>query len=279
MTIALPVQSKLKAAFPVRNLKFAFDASPRYWFDANPFYSHMLNGMSAIFPQGELYLIEILRKVRTRIDNPQLQADISAFIGQEAMHSKEHTAFNRYADQHGIDIGTLEFYMVQLYTLMKKGLPDMQHMAIGCAIEHCTATLGAQLLRSAAWNERMRGPLRELWLWHAIEENEHKAVYFDAYIAAGGGYLNRVVWMVIAGSGLVGLAAHHCLRLLYADQQLSALLNIKALARIFHPQTGLFNLRVLGEFIDYYRPSFHPNDHDTKALESMWRERMQLKTA
>ena len=41
----------------------------------------------------------------------------------------------------------------------------------------------------------MRGELRPdrapLWLWHALEEAEHKAVAFDVYRAAGGGYVRR----------------------------------------------------------------------------------------
>ncbi|WP_410210336.1 metal-dependent hydrolase [Aquirhabdus sp.] len=278
MPITMNSVPKVKSSFPVRNIKFNFESSPRYWFDHDPLFSHLLNGLSGIFPQGELFLITTLRTVRQGIKDSQLQADISAFIGQEAMHSKEHTAFNRYADQHDIDIETLERQMKRFYTLMDRILPAMHRMAIGCAIEHCTATLGAELLRSDDWHQRMVGPLRELWVWHALEENEHKAVFFDAYQAAGGGYLKRVTWMAISGSVLVGLAIHNCVRLLHADQKLLSRQHLKSIAKGFHPRTGIFNLSVMNGFIDYFYPSFHPFDHDTQQLEQHWRQQLQLKS-
>ncbi len=35
-----------------------------------------------------------MRNVRDKVSDPQLQAQIAAFIGQEAMHSKAHGEFN-----------------------------------------------------------------------------------------------------------------------------------------------------------------------------------------
>lgn len=90
---------RLIASFPVRRLSFDFTSSKRYWFDNDAYFTHLMNAMSAIFPQGELMLIEALRNIRDKIDDPMLQAEISAFIGQEAMHAKEHLAFNRYVDE------------------------------------------------------------------------------------------------------------------------------------------------------------------------------------
>ncbi|MGH8460070.1 MAG: metal-dependent hydrolase [Stenotrophobium sp.] len=259
-------------------MSFKFQESARYWFDNDPYFTHFMNAMSGIFPQGERYLMEALREIREQIENPALQADIRAFIGQEAMHSNEHTAFNRYADEQGIDIGALEQRMNRIYTLLKKWLPTMHNMAIGCAIEHTTATLGAELLRRDDWNRRMKGPVAELWLWHALEENEHKAVFMDAYRAAGGGYGLRAFYMASAGSILAILIAHNLLRLVQADGNLSARRLIKFLWTFAGPK-GLVSARVIREFLDYYRPGFHPRDHDTRLLEQQWRDRMSLSSA
>jgi len=267
---------RLKASFPVRRLSFDFTSSKRYWFDNNAYFTHLMNAMSAIFPQGELMLIEALRNIRDKIDDPLLQAEISAFIGQEAMHAKEHLAFNRYADEQHINIDKLQNEVKDLYAIMQKILPSMHIMSIGCAIEHITATLGAELLRNDDWNNRLVGPVAELWLWHAVEENEHKAVFFDAYVASGGGYVSRIFYMTIAGSILTFLIANNTRRLLKADRMLS-LQGIAQFLKEGVGHRGLLTLQTVKDFLDYYRPDFHPFDHDTKALEKLWQQRLDLK--
>lgn len=267
--------TRTQGSFPVRRMSFRFQNSARYWFDDSPYFTHFMNAMSGIFPQGERWLMESLREIREQIGDPALLADIRAFIGQEAMHSNEHLAFNRYADEQGIDIATTERQMNRIYDLLRKYLPVMHNMAIGCAIEHTTATLGAELLRNEAWNQRMKGPVAQLWLWHALEENEHKAVFMDAYRAAGGGYALRAFYMSTAGSILALLIAGHTLRLLQADGKLSGRQLIRFLWAFAGPK-GFVNARVIREFLDYYRPGFHPRDRDTQALEQQWREHMQL---
>ncbi|MFW2057991.1 metal-dependent hydrolase [Acinetobacter haemolyticus] len=269
------IANRLKATFPVRRLSFDFKSSKRFWFGNDAYFTHLMNAMSAVFPQGELMLIESLRKIRGAIDDPELQAEISAFIGQEAMHAKEHMAFNRYADEQQIHIENLQDEVKNLYAYMQKILPPMHIMAIGCAIEHITATLGAQLLRCDEWNQRLSGPVGELWLWHAVEENEHKAVFFDAYVAAGGGYLSRIFYMALAGSIVTFLIANNARRLLQAEK----LLSMKGIAQFLYQATGeggLITWKVVKDFMDYYRPRFHPFQHDTKALEQLWHTRLQL---
>ena len=65
--------------------------------------------MSTLFPEGEAYFVRSVRALRHQIqDNPQLDKDIGAFIGQEAMHSKEHHAFHQSAEQFGLDPASLE---------------------------------------------------------------------------------------------------------------------------------------------------------------------------
>ncbi|AMQ90552.1 hypothetical protein ASQ50_18710 [Marinobacter sp. LQ44] len=65
--------------------------------------THVFNGMSALFPDGERFFVASVRAVREAVNDPQLQKDISAFIGQEAMHAKEHEKFNRGATENGYD--------------------------------------------------------------------------------------------------------------------------------------------------------------------------------
>lgn len=269
------IASHKKASFPVRRLSFDFNHAARYWFDGDSYLTHMMNAMSGICPQGELMLIEALRNIRGQIEDEALQAEMSAFIGQEAMHAREHSAFNRYAAEQGIDIAQLEAEMKWVYLWMQKLLPSMHIMAVGCAVEHITATLGAALLRDDHWSRLLHGPVGQLWLWHAVEENEHKAVFFDAYVAAGGGYALRAFYMALAGSIVALLIVNNMRRLLAGDRQLS-LTGIAGFCRRISGRHGLLNRQTMSDFADYFRRNFHPFDHDTKALEQLWQQRLGL---
>ena len=103
MTIA---QNLTTNRFPVRRMDFDFSAVDRYWFKGDAGLTHFMTALSTLFPVGERFFVDAVRAVRYHEaikDNVDLQAQISAFIGQEAMHSKEHHAMNRHAEQFGYE--------------------------------------------------------------------------------------------------------------------------------------------------------------------------------
>ncbi|WP_417545759.1 metal-dependent hydrolase [Marinobacter sp.] len=61
-----------------------------------PFYqlhpSFLFSGLK--FPDGEQQFINVVRLYRDRIEDPKLKAEIRGFIGQEALHSREHKDYN-----------------------------------------------------------------------------------------------------------------------------------------------------------------------------------------
>ncbi|MBA1914568.1 metal-dependent hydrolase, partial [Escherichia coli] len=75
--------------------------------------THFMTALSALFPAGEKFFIDSVRAVRNHPklkDNEVLQKEISAFIGQEAMHTQEHVGFNASAQKYGHDVDTLDRY-------------------------------------------------------------------------------------------------------------------------------------------------------------------------
>ena len=64
--------------------------------------------------------------------------------------------------------------------IAKKFSPERQ-LAKTCALEHFTAMLAELMLEEPEFLEGMDQRMLPLWLWHAVEESEHKAVAFDVY--------------------------------------------------------------------------------------------------
>ncbi|MCY1541658.1 putative metal-dependent hydrolase [compost metagenome] len=47
----------------------------------------------------------------------------------------------------------------------------------------------------------------------------------------------------------------------------------RGLKTLFGPRNGYFP-KMIKPYLDYYRPGFHPLDHETKALEKRWKARL-----
>ena len=263
------------ASFPVRRMDFSFSDSQKFWFAGAPFMSHFMNNLSSLFPYGEKFFVDSVRAVRNEVTEPQLKKDISAFIGQEAMHSKEHAAYNDYAAKHGIDLERLELRIKVLLEWITKISTKKHRLAATCALEHFTATMAEQLLQREDLTTQMNDPkLYQLWMWHAIEENEHKAVCYDVYQQVYGGYFTRTIMMAITTLIFVGVIGWFQVHLLRKDGQLFNWRSWgKGLKMLFGPRNG-FLTKLLLPYLDYYRPGFHPLDHDSKALEQRWRHRL-----
>ncbi len=273
----MTAQAKIKASFPVRRMDFEFNDVPKYWFHDDPFLTHFLSNLSSLFPEGEFFFVTSMRNVRDQIADPVMQKEVSAFIGQEAMHSKEHKVFNDYATANGIDVDYFHRRVGKLLKFGHKILSHKQQVAVTCALEHFTATIASQLMKRTDWNERMNDPvMRKMWLWHAVEESEHKSVCYDAYQQLyKNSYGTRASAMVAAMVILAAVVADQQVRLMKQDGQL---FNFKSWATGL---TGLFGRKgfltqVMPELFDYFRPGFHPEDYDTDALEKKYKEMLEL---
>ena len=154
------------------------------------------------------------------------------------------------------------------------------HLTATTALEHFTATIASELLTNPHIQELMKDDtMRYMWLWHAVEENEHKAVAYDVYQGIFGtgvkSYGLRSIALVIAMSMILVNQVQFTLRLLKADKKL----NLKELTMIYKfaysPSKGIIT-GLAGEMLAYFRPRFHPNDLDTVALSDKWKAKLGL---
>ena len=152
---------------------------------------------------------------------------------------------------------------------MKKYIPAIDRLAVTCAVEHFTAIMAHDLLEHPERSEGVDERFKQLWRWHAIEETEHKAVAFDVYQTAKGGYLRRAFNMLI-------VTLMFCLRasivqgiFLWKDGKLFSPSTWIDGAKFYFGKGGLVR-SIWKNYIDYYRPSFHPWDHDNREYLESW---------
>ncbi|WP_375037085.1 metal-dependent hydrolase [Acinetobacter sp. RW6] len=293
MNAKVNITNRAGASFPVRRMNFDFNDVPEYWMNGSAGLTHFMTALSALFPAGEKFFIDSVRAVRYHPsikDDEALQKEISAFIGQEAMHTQEHVNFNASAQKFGHDIETLEKFtdtaiQTAIKTFVKIVKPfgmtkDMVDLTATTALEHFTATIASQLLVNKHIQELMTDEtMSTMWYWHAIEENEHKAVAFDVYEGVFGkgvkAYALRTSSLVFAMTLIFLIQSSFVLRLLKQDKKL----NLDELSVIYKyaysPSKGIIT-GMAKEMLAYFKPGFHPNDLDTVGLLKTWKAKLGL---
>lgn len=208
--------------FRPRRVQFDYSATPHQWLPDDPRTMHVFNVLHLLLPAGEDWFCDVYRTALPHITDDDLRRDVKAFIGQEATHARAHSIVLDHLDAIGIDHRPFTrvvrggFHQVRPRTapgwlpapiarwLERQYLLDQ--LAGIAAIEHFTAVMGWWMLMSpglddAGADEQMLGLLR----WHGAEEVEHRSVAFDAYGALGGGYLRRVLWMLVVFAGIFSI--------------------------------------------------------------------------
>jgi predicted metal-dependent hydrolase len=158
--------------------------------------------------------------------------------------------------------------------LRKRLAPAKANLTATDALEHFTATLAELVLSSDQIREQMGADaVRELFVWHAPEESEHKAVAFDLYKAVGGGERLRVWTMnffrygFVLGMGLAVVLSRLRDRKTYRRGVLR-----KSWKRI--KVSPIMDPALWAQLKDYNRPDFHPDDSDTTELVVTWRAKL-----
>lgn len=262
---------------PVRRTRFQKQAHQvRHYAQQSPLLSHWFTALSLTFPAGEQFFVHSVRQVRHLIDDEELQARISAFIGQEAMHAQAHQAFNQSLDDtHYPIMHYAELTANGLEQL--KNLSARRQLAATVAYEHFTALFAAQFLKKPRLFNGFDPNLQQLWLWHAVEEIEHKSVAFDVYqqLYANVAQRRRSMRTVSVAFvlGLTAMTAH----LMWLDRKHS-LFSLKAMGLNLRDALSLVGLfvQIAPEYLQFYRRDFHPNQHNHEALLTQWRQHLQL---
>lgn len=143
-------------------------ATPRWWFNGDPFGTAVMNALSLTFPDGERFFIQSVKRF-AKDAPPNLAADIRAFTVQEGAHTREHMAFNAITERAGYRTAEIEAYVAQRLGIAR-ARPPLAQLAATMALEHFTAAFAHRLLADPDLLKGSPHDLARLWRWHSIEE-------------------------------------------------------------------------------------------------------------
>ncbi|MDQ0323600.1 putative metal-dependent hydrolase [Pararhizobium capsulatum DSM 1112] len=160
-----------------RDIRFGIVENPiRNWFAGDFQKTVLLDGLSIFLPEGERYFIRSLKHYAPKLADKELAAEINGYAVQEAFHTREHMDYNRALTKLGYDVEAMER---PVRVGLARDTSPILRLVVTCAIEHLTATLSAVTLRHPELLADAAPSYRRLWMWHALEELEHKAVALD----------------------------------------------------------------------------------------------------
>ena len=245
-------------------------APPRWWLAGDPVATAFFNALSASFPQGERFFMDAVRPYRDAAE-PKLAEQIAAFLVQEAVHSREHLAFNRRLAEQGYDFGPIDTFLKERFDFGRR-LPPLDRLCATIALEHFTAILAHAFLSDGDDLAQAPAETKRMWQWHAIEEIEHKAVAFDTFQFATRDFsplrrwwtrCSSMVMTTILFFQFIGVGVREFFRHDGIDTPRSW----RALLRYLWIRPGIMR-RAAPAYFAYFKPGFHPWRVDDRALIS-----------
>lgn len=240
----------------------------RLWHGGSAEATAVYNALSTTFPKGEAFFVESVRKFRDGAP-PKLAEEIKGFTTQEAIHSREHDAFNRRAADAGYDLSRLEA-RVEGRLAITRDRPPIVNVAATMALEHFTAIIAHELLANPTHLEGADSDTADLWRWHACEEIEHKGVAYDTWLYATAHWTRWKRWKVKAKVML------YVTRNFLVDRTQGAVdlmrqdgvTGLDAWARLLWylwAKPGMFR-KIAGAWLKFFLPGFHPWNEDDRHL-------------
>jgi predicted metal-dependent hydrolase len=254
-----------------RTVKPNFAVVPRHWLANNAVATHIANGVNVLFPEGERFFVRSVHRYASKIEDPILQKQMKGFFGQEGKHAGTHEDFNKTLEQQGFQLKNfLRFYRFLAFGVIERLSPPQLRLAITAASEHFTAILAEVALRDSVIKNHGHPVMKQLLLWHAAEEIEHKAVAFDVLQKINPSYALRMWGLAVATLCLGGFWTIATLTLLRQDKKLGAPSADAIPLQRLRRQEDILRRTFVGGLRQYIKRDFHPNQNDNLWLAQQY---------
>ena len=240
------------------------DAIAKHWLNDNAVATHVINGVTTLFPAGERFFVRSVWHFMDRISDPVLKAQIHGFGGQEGRHAKEHERFFRVLEAQGFELNRfLKIYEAVAFGLVEKNVSPELCLAATAACEHFTAILAEAAFTQHPF-DAAHPAMKALLLWHAAEEIEHRSVAFDVMQIVNPSYALRLEGLAVATALLGTFWMLGTATFLVQDKDATIK---KIIADARQARTGELWGRVFGHGIrQYFRRDFHPREMQLDAF-------------
>lgn len=267
---------------PIRHMKFDFDPAQvdhRFYMYAE-LASAYFASLSIFLTRGEDLVIDTARYHRDFITDPLLKQRVTSLIGQEAIHSKMHEELNDAYLIRDLPVKLFRTWAGWAFEYGFERLPQPMKLSLMAGIEHFTAVLAEYMMNHEEVFFRSQDEKqRAIWMWHMLEESEHKDIAFDVFQELSNNYLLRIAGFFPALiTILVLISAASFLVPFYRNPK--NLISLRYWKEIPYNFRLIFGLKdgVYGSsfkhIFDYLRPDFHPNDHDTSEFLDYYKEKL-----
>jgi uncharacterized protein len=255
----------------VRKPEFNFDDLEVHYLNNNPVATHFINSLHMIFPDGEKYFIRSVKAFNDKITDTELQERVKAFISQEAQHMSAHKKlWEKLREQSPAADLFLKIYNFTSYDLIepltRKFLGDEFPLAVTAALEHYTAVMAEVALHNNG--EILRDvplEMKNMLLWHAAEEIEHKAVAYDVYEEVSANYPLRIAGMIYASALLSFYTFLGQAMFMGFDRSINWF-DIKSQTERFGTKAKPLFEGIFENLTEYFQIDFHPDNRDNSTL-------------
>jgi predicted metal-dependent hydrolase len=179
----------------LRKIGWEFDqtSTPFQWNPANPEYGLMANLISFFAPAFERYIVAVMREIKPQLLGSAMQHEAEMFLRQEGLHARAHRIHTDalIAQYPGLQ-ETMDAANAS-YDRLRESNPLAYHLAYIADVEATFTPLFRMMLDNeralfAGGDDRVAS----LFIWHFVEEIEHRASALNIYRAAIGGDLYRL---------------------------------------------------------------------------------------
>lgn len=271
-----------KGTIPIRHFDFKFDPKDLdvKFYLQKEWATAYFAALSIFLTFGEDLVIETARYHRDFIKDPVLKQRITSLIGQEAIHSRLHDEYNDIMIPNNVPVKLYRFLAQQVFNHTFLKFPQPLKLSMMAGIEHFTAVLAEYMMKNEGnFYHSDDEKARALWMWHMLEESEHKDIAYDVYQVLSANYPLRIAGFFIAFVTLMLGVGAGALMLPFFRRPANALSlsfwkdATESWSLLFGPKRGVFGSS-MAHIFDYLRTDFHPNDHDTTEYLEYYKKKL-----